>query len=292
MKTVSATKTPLATKIASSMATIWALCLRNLKAFVRNKPQLIFSIIFPFFFIYIFSSIFSFMDNPFSYMLAGIIIATVFDFSLRISSTTIDDITSGFMKEALVSPVSRLTIAAGQFMSSAIISTLQGILILTVGFFIDFRVTSPLTVLYIILGMIFVGLVFSGFGLFIATKTKNTQTFQVVSMAITMPMTFISGAYIPFHWLPQTLVFIGSLNPMTYAVAFFRAVALEKAALPSADLIDQELAHEVGGFIITPLVSIVILLAFGLLFLWMSTRSFVKTDFSKINRSKNDAIEW
>jgi ABC-2 type transport system permease protein len=105
-------------------------------------------------------------------------------------------------------------------------------------------------------------------------------------------MTFISGAYIPFHWLPPPLVFIGSLNPMTYAVAFFRAVALEKTTLPTAELIEQELAPKVGGFVITPLISIVILLAFGLLFLWLSTRSFVKTDFSRINRSKSDAIEW
>jgi len=34
------------------------------------------------------------------------------------------------------------------------------------------------------------------------------------------------------------------------------------------------------------------LLAFGLLFLVLSTLSFVNTDFSKINRNKNDSIEW
>ena len=276
------------------MKVIYALWLRNLKAFARDKTRLIFSIIFPFFFIYIFSSIFKneFIENPVSYMLAGIIIATVFDFSLRISSSTIDDMVSGFMKEVLVSPVSRLTIAAGQFLSSATISTLQGFIILVVGFFIGFRVTSPLTILYVVLIMIFVGLVFSGFGLFIATNTKNIQTFQVVSMAITMPMTFISGAYIPFALLPQLLVYIGYFNPMTYAVALFRVVALEKAALPTENLINEELAFQIGEIVITPLISILILLVFGLLFLFLSTLSFLRTDFSRINRNKNHSIEW
>jgi 5-methyltetrahydrofolate--homocysteine methyltransferase len=59
-------------------------------------------------------------------MLAGIVIATVFQFSLSISSTTISDMASGFMKEVLVSPVSRLSIAGGQFLSGAVIGTIKG----------------------------------------------------------------------------------------------------------------------------------------------------------------------
>ncbi len=276
------------------MKTIFALWFRNIKAFVRDKTRLIISIIFPFFFIFVFSSIFKneFIENPVTYMLAGVIISTVFDFSLRISSSTIDDMASGFMKEVLVSPVARLSVAAGQFLSSATISTIQGLIILIFGFFIGFRVTSPLTIVFAILAMIFVGLVFSGFGLFLATRTKNTQTFQVVSMAVTMPMTFISGAYIPFSLLPRLLVYIGYINPMTYAVALFRAIALEKLTMPQAELIKEELAFQIGNFVITPYLSALILLVFGLLFLVLSTLSFVNTDFSKINRNKNDSIEW
>lgn len=276
------------------MNIVFALWFRNIKAFARDKTRLISSVIFPFFFIYVFSSIFKneFIENPVTYMLAGVIISTVFDFSLRISSSTIDDMASGFMKEVLVSPVARISIAAGQFLSSATISTIQGLIVLVVGFFIGLRVSSPLTIIYAILAMIFVGLVFAGFGLFLASNTKNTQTFQVVSMAITMPMTFISGAYIPFSLLPKTLVFIGYLNPMTYAVAFFRAITLEKLSLPQAELIKEELAFKMGEFVVTPFMSMLILLIFGVLFLILSTLTFVNIDFSKINRNKNDSIDW
>ena len=276
------------------MKVILALCMRNIKAFVRNKAQLISSFLFPFFFIFVFSAIFKneFIENPETYMLAGIVISTVFDFSLRISSSTIDDMTSGFMKEVLVSPVSRFSIASGQFLSSAVIGTLQGIVIIAIGYFIGFRVSTPLTIVYAVFAMFFVGIVFSGFGLFLATSAKNIQTFQVISMVITMPMTFISGAYIPFNKLPDFLMYIGYINPMTYAVAFFRSVTLEKMNLSAEELIKQELMFQIGGFQITPLVSMLILAAFGLLFLFLATSSFIRLDFSRINRNKNDAIEW
>ena len=276
------------------MQTMAALCVRNMKAFMRDRTSLILSLIFPFFFIYVFSAIFKnqFIENPITYMLAGITIATVFDFSLRISASTIDDMVSGFMKEVLVSPVSRLSVASGQFLSSAVISTAQGLIILTIGFFIGLRISSPMTVVIAIFAMIFVGLVCAGFGLFIASKTKSIRTFQVVTMAITMPMTFLSGAYIPLSLLPNELVIIAYFNPMTYAVALFRAIILEKTSLPIAQLINEGLAFQIGGFTITPFTAWLILLVFGVVFLALSTVSFIKTDFSRINRIKNDAIEW
>ncbi|HZK56145.1 MAG TPA: ABC transporter permease [Desulfosporosinus sp.] len=107
------------------MNIIIALWLRNIKIFARNRVQLIFTIIMPFFFLYVFSSIFKNdnIENPVNYMLAGIVITTVFQTSLTIATSTIEDIVSGFMKEVLVSPVKRMQIAAGQLLSAATIAT-------------------------------------------------------------------------------------------------------------------------------------------------------------------------
>ena len=275
------------------MNVILALWVRNLKAFLRNKTALLFNIAMPFFFIYVFGAIFKndFIENPVTFMLAGIVIATVFDSALRTSSSTIDDITSGFMKEILVSPISRLNIVIGQFISSATVAMMQGIIILVLGFFIGLKITSPLTVIYIILAMIFVGLIFAGFGLFIATTAKNIQTFQAISMAITMPLTLISGAYIPLSMLPDTLRYVAFFNPMTYAVNIFRTIVLEKLDLSMAELVFEELAIKVGGISLGPMYSILILLVFGAIFLILSTIAFVRVDFSKMSRNKNDAID-
>ncbi len=273
------------------MNTIIALWIRGLKAFIRNKTGLIFSLIFPFFFVYVFGAIFKndFIENPIAYMLSGVIITTVFESSLNLASSTVDDMVSGFMKEVLVSPAKRIAVAMGQILSAATVSTVEGILILVVGLFIGIRFTDWTTPLYILISMMSIGIVFSGVGLFMATKVRNGQTFQIVKTAVTMPLTFLSGAYIPLSMLPGTLRYVAYINPMTYATAFFRMVVLEKTNQPTANLIKEELAIKINGFIVTPIMSFGIILAIGAVFLLLSTISFVKTDFSRLNRSATDA---
>lgn len=273
------------------MNTVLVLWIRGLKAFVRNRTGLIFSLIFPFFFVYVFGAIFKtdYIDNPIAYMLSGVIITTVFESSLNLASSTVDDMVSGFMKEVLVSPAKRIAVAVGQLLSAATVSTIQGILVLAIGLFVGIQFTTWTTPLFVLCAMISVGLVFSGVGLFMATKVRNGQTFQIVKTAITMPLTFISGAYIPLDLLPDSLRFVAYFNPMTYATAFFRMIVLEKTDLSSAELVREGLAIDINGFIVTPFLSFVIIIAIGLVFLFLSTNSFIKTDFSRVNRSANDA---
>ncbi|MBU3157119.1 ABC transporter permease [Clostridium estertheticum] len=270
------------------MDIIVALWFRNVKIFTRNRVQLVFTIIMPFFFLYVFSAIFKndTIQNPVNYMLAGIVITTVFQTSLTIATSTIEDIVSGFMKEVLVSPVKRIQIAAGQLLSAATIATMQGIIILFIGYFIGLKFTSIVTPFAVIAVMIVVGLVFSGLGLFLATLVKDSQTFQIVVTAITMPLTFLCGAYIPLSLLPKVLQYVAYINPMTYTTAFFRTIILEKTSLTTNQLIAEQLAFKIGNFVITPVISMVIVLIFGLIFLLLSTFVFSRVDFSKINRSK------
>lgn len=277
------------------MRIVLALWRRNILTFIRNKIQLVFTLAFPFFFLYVFSAIFKneYIDNPVNYMLAGIIITGVFQTSLSIASSTITDIVSGFMKEVLVSPVRRVQIAAGQILSAATIATVSSVMVLVVGFFIGLRFSSIWTPIAVLGIMLVVGIVFSGFGLFIATLVKNAQTYQIIEMAVTMPMTFLCGAYIPLSLLPKALQYAAYFNPMTYTTAFFRAVILEKMSLTSEEMVLEQIAFKIGGFIVTPWMSFFITLAFGVLFLFLSTMIFTKVDFSRINRSKpNESDVW
>ncbi|WMJ85148.1 ABC transporter permease [Oscillospiraceae bacterium LTW-04] len=273
------------------MNTVFALWKRGLKAFVRNRTGLVFSLIFPFFFVYVFGAIFKsdFVENPIAYMLSGVIITTVFESALNLASTTVDDMVSGFMKEVLVSPAKRISVAMGQLLSAATVATLQGVMILAIGLFIGIKFTVWTTPLFVLLSMICIGVVFSGVGLFMATKVRNGQTFQIVKTAVTMPLTFLSGAYIPLSMLPGTLRYVAYLNPMTYATAFFRMIVLEKTNLPIAELAKEGLVVDINGFMVTPLMTFVIIITIGLVFLLLSTISFIKTDFSRLSRSATDA---
>jgi ABC-2 type transport system permease protein len=172
-------------------------------------------------------------------------------------------------------------------LAAATIATLQGIIILMIGYFIGLHFTSWTTPFAVVGVMIVVGLVFSGLGLFLAALVKNSQTFQIVQAAITMPLTFLCGAYIPLSLLPKVLQNFAYFNPMTYTTAFFRTIILEKTSLTTDELIAQQLAFKIGDFVITPPISMVIVVVFGFIFLLLATFVFSRVDFSRINRSKS-----
>jgi len=129
--------------------------------------------------------------------------------------------------------------------------------------------------------------------LLLATKSKNMQTFQALSMAITMPMTFISGAYIPLSSLPEVLQWVGRFNPMSYAVHFFREIAIVSGdeTINFILAMEQEQIFNFWGISVSPTTSVLILTAFGALFLLLSTISFARLDFSKMNRTPGAGMD-
>jgi len=68
---------------------------------------------------------------------------------------------------------------------------------------------------------------------------------------------------------------------------------MEKTSLTTDQLVAEQLAFKIDGFVITPPISMAIVIVFGLVFLFLSTFVFSQVDFSRINRSKSkDADIW
>ncbi len=67
------------------------------------------------------------IEQPMNYLISGIIIMTVFQSALNNSMNILEDISSGFMKEILVSPIPRWQISIGQILSSSVVALLQGL---------------------------------------------------------------------------------------------------------------------------------------------------------------------
>lgn len=269
------------------MRVIGALWLRNVRLFARNRVQLLLLFIMPFFYLYLLSAIFksTSVSQPIPYVLAGIVMIVVFQTSLNIATSTIEDIVSGYMKEVLVSPVRRISIVIGQILSSTTVAAFQAFMILAVGYALGLTYTSIVTPIAIVGFVVLVGLVFSSFGLWLAASVKSSQTFQVVSVAVTTPITFLCGVYVPLSLLPEGLQTAALLNPMTYATAFFRALSLEKLSMPADELVAEQLAFRFHDVLITPVTGLIILAVFGIICVMLSAIAFTRADFSAMNRS-------
>jgi ABC-2 type transport system permease protein len=130
--------------------------------------------------------------------------------------------------------------------------------------------------------MFLVGLTFSAMGLYFATIAKESSNFQLLITIVTIPLTFLSGAYIPTMALPGFLTPIVYLNPLTYTTAAFRFITLHMENLPMADIVKAGVAFNLNGFIITPIMSILIVLVMCSIFLSLCVNRFNTADFSRI----------
>jgi ABC-2 type transport system permease protein len=237
------------------------------------------------FFLFVFSLVMkgavSGIAQPMVYLIAGIVIMTVFQQALNNSTEILNDLSSGFMKEIIVSPIPRWQISLGQILSATAIACIQGCIILVAGFFLGLRISVP--GFFGVLGVMLVaGLTFASMGLFLATVSRNSSTFQIAVSVVAMPLTFLSGAYIPVTVIPKFLSWVVYLNPLTHITAMFRYVTLGLHAAPVAELVREGIAFDVNGFVITPIMGFIFIVLFGSAFFLLCVRKFNSADFSSV----------
>jgi ABC-2 type transport system permease protein len=77
---------------------------------------------------------------------------------------------------------------------------------------------DPLLILGIFGLQLLLAFAITAFGVMIAIRIKQMQSFMGVMQMIVMPMFFISGALFPANGLPGWLEVLNRLDPLTYAV--------------------------------------------------------------------------
>ncbi|MCI8430889.1 MAG: ABC transporter permease [Lachnospiraceae bacterium] len=264
------------------MNPVTAIIQRNLLNYTRNRGRMIGSMVMSMFMLVMFSfmmkSSMSGFGEPMNYLIAGVIIMTVFQTGINNSSDILSDISDGYMKEVMVAPIARSQISIGNIISGAVVSTLQGTLTMIISLFIGFKI-NVFQILLLIAVMLVSAMTFSAVGLFLATVSRNSPSFQTISSMIMMPLTFVSGAYIPTTMMPGFLLPVVYLNPLTYVTSIFRYIALGAYKMSSAELVREGMAFDIYGFIITPVMRLMITVLIGTAFFALSVGKFNQADF-------------
>ncbi len=162
-----------------------------------------------------------------AYIFPGIVGMTLLFTSMRSGISVIWDREFGFLKEILVSPISRTSIVIGKALGGATSALTQGIMLLLLSFIVHIYI-SPLNFIKIIPIMLFISLGFDVFGLFIASIIDSFEGFQTIMSFIIMPTFFLSGALFPLTNAPGWLQTLSLLNPLTYGVDAIRGIILNE----------------------------------------------------------------
>ena len=248
--------------------TLW---LREVKRYLRDRTRLVSSFVQPLLWLVVFgagigAAIGRSLQIPgVSYqqlIFPGIVAQTLLFTAMFMGISVIWDRDFGFLKEILVSPISRFSLFLGKMFGDSTDALIQGVIVfgIALALGIRFSLVAFLVCLPIML-LITIGLV--SVGLIIASSIGSLESFGAVQSFINLPLFFLSGALFPIvgsniGWLEIA----ARINPLTYGVDALKTVIL---GAPYAHLQIQPLY-----------IDIAIVGAFDLVMIGLGTYMFTK----------------
>lgn len=205
------------------------------------------------------------------FLYPGIICMTVLFSAMFSAISIVWDREFGFLKEVLVAPTSRASVAVGKALGGSTVAMIQGTILL---FFAPLvGVELSLGTVAVLLPLLFLtAFSITSLGLMIAARMRTMEGFQMVMNFLMMPMFFISGALFPLTNLPDWLSILTRLDPVTYAVNSIRRLILQAPELPSQVL--PPVGFPAAGGYISLTSDVAVLAAFAAVMIVLAMRAF------------------
>lgn len=252
---------------------------REMIRFVNDRMRIVTSLVQPLLYLFVLGSglnaFASGGDADFNFktfIFPGILCMTVMFTAMFSSMSIVWDREFGFLREMMVAPIRRSSIVIGKVLGGATVAGLQGLVMIVIAPLVDVPYSLPL-----ILGSFFLMLLLAfamtAFGVMIAARIKQMQSFMGIMQMIIMPMFFISGALYPVTGLPEWLAVLNRLDPITYAVDPMR-----KLVFAHIDNLPPQLADTTGvtwfGWAVPTALEIAIVAILGLAMLGVAIWEF------------------
>lgn len=219
------------------MKVLYILWLRQLKRYFRSRSRIIGAVGQPLLFLlalgYGLGAVYkrAGQGDYMHFLVPGIMAQTVLFSAMFYGAMIIFDRQFGFLKETMVTPVSRLKIMLGGALGGSTTALIQGTIVLVVSLALGFRPNNwaMVPVALLILGVLSLSIACfsSGIGSFI----QDMQGFQAVNQFLVFPLYFLSGALYPLTGVPTWLRIIAEVNPISYTVDAMRWALIGQSRL-------------------------------------------------------------
>lgn len=231
-----------------------ALARKDIRIYYAKGPVVIFGIFFP---LFLFLAFVIGRHLSIEFMIPGLLGMILFFTSTSISPVVAPwEAQSRTLERIMSCPVRLETIILGDILASFGFGLAISLVPLILGLSLGVGVSQPLT---LAVGLILAAFCFSSLGnIFSIPPTNMPSTVQMISGAVKLPIIFMSGIFIPLNELPPWGQVLSYFSPLTYFVDLARASL-------------QGQGH------LSPLVDLLVLLAFTTLFLIMALRFHRRT---------------
>jgi ABC-2 type transport system permease protein len=257
---------------------------RELIRFVNDRMRIVTALIQPLLFLFVLGSGLQQLSSASTggvdlktFIYPGILCLAVMFTAMFSAASIVWDREFGFLREMMVAPVRRSSIVIGKCLGGATVASFQGVILLCLAGTVDVPY-DPTLILGVFGLQLLLAFSITAFGVMVAIRIKQMQTFMGLMQMVVLPMFFISGAMFPVSNLPGWLAFLNRIDPLTYAVDPMRRLVF--AHLDISDAARRTLDPGVSwwGWHVPALLEVGIVLAMGLAMLGIAIWEFSATE--------------
>src|SRR3984893_10817610 len=269
---------------ASEVRAIKIVWRRELIRFVNDPLRIATSLVQPLLFLFVLGSGLQRLSSAGThgvslktFIYPGILCLSVMFIAMFSAASIVWDREFGFLREMMVAPVRRSSIVIGKCLGGATVAGFQGVIVICLAGLVHVPYT-PLLILGIFGLQLLLAFTITAFGVMIAARISQMQSFMGVMQMIVMPMFFISGALFPVQGLPGWLAVLNRIDPLTYAVDPMRRLVFSHLNVSSAARHALDPGVTWWSWHVPALVEAGVILALGLLMLGIAIWEFGATE--------------
>jgi ABC-2 type transport system permease protein len=197
---------------------------RELIRFSRDRLRIVTSLMQPFLFLFVLGTGLSRIAsggthgvNLRTFVYPGVLCMAVMFTAMFSAASLVWDREFGFLREMMVAPVRRSSLVLGKCLGGATVAGFQGVIVICLAGLVGVPY-APTLIIEIFLLQLLLAFAITAFGVMVAARISQMQSFMALMQMAIMPMFFLSGALFPVAGLPQWLEILNRLDPLTYAV--------------------------------------------------------------------------
>jgi len=162
------------------------------------------------------------------FVLPGIIAFTVLGNGVASAMPLLFDKEDGYLDKLMAMPIARSSVIVSRFLYQTVLLVGQVALVLGVAFAMGVRLAAgPAGLLVLLVAVVLLTLAVTAAFLALAYAVPGHGTFFAVTGFVTLPLLFMSNAFIPFSAMPGWMAVCAYLNPLSYAIETMRILVLE-----------------------------------------------------------------
>jgi ABC-2 type transport system permease protein len=270
--------------IASELRAIRIVWQRELIRFVNDPLRIATSLVQPLLFLFVLGSGLGRLASAGThgvslrtFIYPGILCISVMFIAMFSAASIVWDREFGFLREMMVAPVRRSSIVIGKCLGGATVASAQGVIVLVLAGAVNVPY-DPVLIIGVLALQLLLAFTITAFGVMIAIRIKQMQSFMGVMQMIVMPMFFISGALFPAAGLPGWLTVLNRIDPLAYAVDPMRRLVFNHLTVSPAARQALDPGITWWGWHVPALLEAGVILGLGLVMLGVAIWEFSRTE--------------